>query len=106
MGGDLRRAFVSPRRPVSQRLKDTHSYTTTANGRMTDEQTWDRIRALAIPPARSRVWICPYPTGHIPAVGRDAAGGHRFRGTHRTRHLFEVAHRVLATQPRNHTTMW
>jgi DNA topoisomerase-1 len=34
----------------------------------------ERIRALAIPPAWSEVWICPDPRGHIQATGRDARG--------------------------------
>ncbi len=33
-----------------------------------------RIRALVIPPAWERVWICPEPCGHIQATGYDAAG--------------------------------
>jgi DNA topoisomerase-1 len=33
-----------------------------------------RIRALAIPPAWTDVWICPDPAGHIQATGRDARG--------------------------------
>lgn len=38
-----------------------------------------RIRALAIPPAWRDVWICPSPTGHIQAVGVDAAGRRQYR---------------------------
>ena len=34
----------------------------------------DRIRALVIPPAWREVWICPWPNGHIQAVGVDDAG--------------------------------
>ena len=33
-----------------------------------------RLRALAIPPAWSAVWICPDPRGHLQATGRDARG--------------------------------
>jgi DNA topoisomerase IB len=33
-----------------------------------------RIKALVIPPAWKDVWICPWPNGHIQAVGFDAAG--------------------------------
>jgi DNA topoisomerase-1 len=42
--------------------------------RVTDPQVLDRIRALTIPPAWTDVWICPWPTGHIQAVGTDNAG--------------------------------
>jgi DNA topoisomerase IB len=38
----------------------------------------DRIRSLAIPPAWTDVWICPYPNGHIQAVGTDAAGRRQY----------------------------
>jgi DNA topoisomerase I len=33
-----------------------------------------RIRALAIPPAYERVWICADANGHLQATGRDARG--------------------------------
>jgi DNA topoisomerase-1 len=38
-----------------------------------------RIRALAIPPAWTDVWICAAPGGHIQAVGRDAKGRKQYR---------------------------
>lgn len=38
-----------------------------------------RIRGLAIPPAWTEVWICPYPEGHIQATGRDAKGRKQYR---------------------------
>jgi DNA topoisomerase-1 len=38
-----------------------------------------RIRALAIPPAYTDVWICPLPNGHIQATGRDARGRKQYR---------------------------
>jgi DNA topoisomerase-1 len=38
-----------------------------------------RIRALAIPPAWTDVWICPDPAGHIQATGRDARGRKQYR---------------------------
>jgi len=34
----------------------------------------NRIRALAIPPAWSKVWICPVVNGHLQATGWDARG--------------------------------
>jgi DNA topoisomerase I len=39
-----------------------------------DEVVLARIAELAIPPAWTGVWICPYPGGHIQATGIDAAG--------------------------------
>jgi DNA topoisomerase I len=38
-----------------------------------------RIRALAIPPAWTDVWICPTPRGHLQATGRDARGRKQYR---------------------------
>jgi DNA topoisomerase-1 len=38
-----------------------------------------RIRALAVPPAWTDVWICPSPRGHIQATGRDARGRKQYR---------------------------
>ena len=38
-----------------------------------------RIRALAVPPAWTDVWICPDPRGHIQATGRDAKGRKQYR---------------------------
>jgi DNA topoisomerase-1 len=46
---------------------------------VTDEATLGRIRALAIPPAWTDVWICPNPGGHIQATGLDAAGRRQYR---------------------------
>lgn len=44
-----------------------------------DEKTLARIRSLAIPPAWTDIWICPYPNGHIQATGRDAKGRKQYR---------------------------
>lgn len=44
-----------------------------------DAETLDRIRALAIPPAWTEVWICPSPRGHIQATGRDQKGRKQYR---------------------------
>lgn len=47
--------------------------------RVTNEATLARIRALAIPPAYTQVWICPHANGHIQATGRDARGRKQYR---------------------------
>ncbi|MET0271898.1 MAG: DNA topoisomerase IB, partial [Phenylobacterium sp.] len=44
-----------------------------------DEKTLDRIRALALPPAWTDVWICPRASGHIQATGRDVKGRKQYR---------------------------
>ena len=46
---------------------------------VTDAQELRRIRALAVPPAWTDVWICPSPRGHIQATGRDARGRKQYR---------------------------
>ena len=47
--------------------------------KITDATCIERIRALAIPPAWTDVWICPWPNGHIQATGTDAAGRRQYR---------------------------
>jgi DNA topoisomerase-1 len=51
------------------------TYREDASGeKIDDEETLERIRGLAIPPAWKEVWICPDPFGHIQATGYDEAG--------------------------------
>ncbi|HJV51484.1 MAG TPA: DNA topoisomerase IB, partial [Noviherbaspirillum sp.] len=51
-----------------------------ADGRVIrDAATLARIKALAIPPAWSEVWICPWENGHIQATGRDARRRKQYR---------------------------
>ena len=47
--------------------------------RVRDPETLARIRALAIPPAWTQVWICKDPQGHIQCVGRDAKKRKQYR---------------------------
>jgi len=50
------------------------------NGRaVRDRETLARIRALAIPPAWTDVWISPIPLGHLQATGRDARRRKQYR---------------------------
>src|SRR6266581_6410798 len=44
-----------------------------------DEERLLRIKRLAIPPAWANVWICPSPSGHIQATGRDARRRKQYR---------------------------
>lgn len=44
-----------------------------------DEATLERIGSLAIPPAWTDVWICPWDNGHIQATGRDAKRRKQYR---------------------------
>src|SRR6476659_9702902 len=38
----------------------------------------ERCQLLVIPPAWEDVWICPYPNGHLQAVGTDDAGRRQY----------------------------
>ena len=44
------------------------------DGRPVGPEDRERISHLVIPPAWTRVWICPFPNGHIQATGVDDAG--------------------------------
>ncbi len=44
-----------------------------------DREVIGRIRRLAIPPAWTDVWICPWPNGHLQASGRDARRRKQYR---------------------------
>lgn len=56
-----------------------------------DKATLARIRALAIPPAWTDVWICASPNGHLQATGRDARGRKQHRYHARFREVRESA---------------
>jgi DNA topoisomerase I len=72
--GRLRRADCAEPGIVRRRRGRGFSFEDPAGEAITDEETLDRIRALAIPPAWKEVWICPDPFGHIQATGYDEAG--------------------------------
>jgi DNA topoisomerase-1 len=54
-------------------------YVGPAGERIDDAEQLARIRALAIPPAWTEVWICGDARGHIQATGIDAAGRKQYR---------------------------
>lgn len=56
-----------------------YSYRDADGATVRDKETLARIRALAIPPAWTDVWICPWPSGHLQASGRDARGRKQYR---------------------------
>src|SRR5438067_7757347 len=56
-----------------------------------DIDTLKRIRALAIPPAWTDVWICLDPNGHLQAVGRDQRGRKQYRYHPRWREVRDEA---------------
>jgi DNA topoisomerase I len=44
-----------------------------------DETELLRIKKLAVPPAWTKVWICPFANGHIQATGLDVRGRKQYR---------------------------
>ena len=74
----LRRSAV--RGPGLRRVRRGRgfSYERSDGTSVTDAATLQRIKDLVIPPAWKKVWICPYPNGHIQAVGTDAAGRRQY----------------------------
>ncbi|MGC3983369.1 MAG: DNA topoisomerase IB [Pseudorhodoferax sp.] len=55
------------------------SYRRPDGSRLADAGQLRRIRALAIPPAYTQVWICTRANGHLQATGRDARGRKQYR---------------------------
>lgn len=73
--------YVRDDKPGITRKKSgkSYQYFTPDKKRVTDEGTIARINKLAIPPAYTEVWICPYENGHMQATGRDARGRKQYR---------------------------
>jgi DNA topoisomerase I len=73
--------YVSDARPGIRRRKagKGFSYTRVDGSRLSELDVLRRIKALAIPPAWTDVWICPFADGHIQATGRDAKGRKQYR---------------------------
>jgi DNA topoisomerase-1 len=46
--------------------------------RIADPDQIQRLRDLVVPPAWNDVWLCPYPNGHLQAVGTDARGRRQY----------------------------
>jgi DNA topoisomerase-1 len=70
----LKRADTSEPGIARLRRGRGFSYLDPSGRRLTGHAELERIRQLAIPPAWKDVWICPIPSGHLQAVGTDAAG--------------------------------
>jgi DNA topoisomerase I len=73
--------YVTDSRPGIRRRRvgKGFSYVGPDGRTVRDPRTVARIRALAIPPAYTDVWICPDANGHIQATGRDARGRKQYR---------------------------
>lgn len=72
---------VSDAQPGYSRLRrgKGFSYRDADGQPIKDRDELARIRALAIPPAYVRVWICSNPRGHLQATGYDARGRKQYR---------------------------
>src|ERR687893_2250073 len=75
----LRRADINGPGIARRRRGRGWEYRDENGEKIGDLETLERIRELAIPPSWSDVGICPYPNGHIQAIGVDAAGRKQYR---------------------------
>lgn len=73
--------YVTDEMPGIRREKRGEHFTYVAPDGSTigDEKELARIKALAVPPAYTDVWICPVPNGHLQATARDARGRKQYR---------------------------
>ncbi|CAD7712317.1 hypothetical protein LMG31884_00350 [Xanthomonas hydrangeae] len=73
--------YVNDQQPGISRRRagKSFSYRSADGQRVADADTLQRIRALAIPPAYTEVWICAKPNGHLQATGRDARRRKQYR---------------------------
>ena len=73
--------FVDDRGPGIRRRRagKSFAYYDLQNRVIRSKDVLARIRALAIPPAYTDVWICPSANGHIQATGRDSRGRKQYR---------------------------
>lgn len=73
--------YVSDEQPGIRRRKrgSGFGYTKPNGSTITDPRERERIATIAIPPAWTDVWICPFPDGHILATGRDDRGRKQYR---------------------------
>lgn len=95
---------VSPQSPGWSRIRRGRGFSYVDQfGEPLSAADADRCRALTIPPAWREVWICPYPNGHLQAVGLDDAGRRqylyhsewrRLRDEAKFDHVLEVATRL------------
>jgi DNA topoisomerase-1 len=73
--------YVSDEMPGIRREKHGAHFTYVApdGSKIHDKKELARIKALAVPPAYTDVWICPLANGHIQATARDARGRKQYR---------------------------
>jgi DNA topoisomerase-1 len=88
--GRLKRSDCSGPGITRRRRGNGFTYLDPEGERIADEDTLERIRSMAIPPAWRDVWICSDPFGHIQATGNDEAG--------RKQYLYHERWQLRATQ--------
>ena len=92
--------YVSDEKPGIRRKRSGKGfrYETAGGEKVSDSATIKRIKALAVPPAWTDVWISPKANGHIQATGRDARGRKQYRYHGRFREVREGTkyHHMLA----------
>lgn len=108
--------YVSDEQPgISRRRAGKgFAYRSPQGAPLRDAETLRRIRSLAIPPAYTKVWICPHADGHIQATGRDQKGRKQYRYHPQWRevrdaakydHMLEFAQTLPAIRARVDTDM-
>jgi DNA topoisomerase-1 len=75
----LRRSDCSGPGIARRRAGGAFVYVDEDGERVEEPEVLERISELAIPPAWTDVWICPYPNGHLQATGFDTAGRKQYR---------------------------
>jgi len=83
--------YVSDARPGIRRRKSGKGfvYSRADGSNLREADVRQRIKSLAIPPAWTNVWICPFADGHLQATGRDAKGRKQYRYHPRFREVRE-----------------
>jgi DNA topoisomerase-1 len=72
--------YIADDHPGIRRRKSGKGFSYHSDGtKVSDASVVRRIRSLAIPPAWTDVWICPFADGHVQATGRDARGRKQYR---------------------------
>ena len=73
--------YVTDAKPgISRRKSGTgFTYRKVDGEKLAGARELARIKKLAIPPAWTDVWICPFAEGHIQATGRDARGRKQYK---------------------------
>jgi DNA topoisomerase I len=92
--------YVDDRQPgITRQRRGAHFAYFYPDGTLVrDRREVDRIKALAIPPAYTHVWISPIANGHIQATGRDARRRKQYRYHKRWSQVRDEAkyHRLIA----------